>query len=383
MAFCTQCGSKLNDGAAFCGQCGAKVKENFSYSKNTENNYSDFKNNYSVYEVFDSPESVSSKLLKFTDKLLGNSASNYAIISNFIITDVSIIFNNNEYPFEQISVLTPSGDLSSDLFGKGYYYGSVTTCINGVKYTLNCSKDKKLRLFYTAIKANEHIELKSNRQMLQYICMLNCYLLKVESSIRNLPVTFDKENTYKEFSVCNEKVIIDPNVQISDSSKELINNYTYAQDSLNEFYKKTNAIPNKGYNRIPSVLTKIVELMTDLDENPTRAIEQYNLNLREQQEREEQRKLEELERQQSGYYDNSSSGGFLSSVLSTAAGVAIGNNISNRRNNSKQNSGKAYYTCPISCKYEYRRGGVPYCRLSTKYLNSPEPEKCGHGRRIK
>lgn len=25
MAFCTKCGSKLNDGAVFCGQCGAKV----------------------------------------------------------------------------------------------------------------------------------------------------------------------------------------------------------------------------------------------------------------------------------------------------------------------------------------------------------------------
>ena len=36
MAFCTQCGSKLNDGAAFCGQCGAKVKDDSSYSKSTK-----------------------------------------------------------------------------------------------------------------------------------------------------------------------------------------------------------------------------------------------------------------------------------------------------------------------------------------------------------
>ena len=376
MAFCTQCGSKLNDGAAFCGQCGAKVKDDSSYSKSTKNNYSDFKQNYSVYEVFDSSNSISSKVFKFTDKVLEKLAANSKTISNFIITDRSIIFNNNEYPFEQISVLTPGGSLSFDILSKEYSYGYVSTYINGIQYTLNCSKDKKMKFFFAAVKANEHIELKSNRQMLLYICMLNCFILKAELSIRNLPVIYDEENIYDEFAFCNKRVIIDSNVQISDSDKELINNYTYAQESLNDFYKKTNAIPDLGYNRNPSTLIKIVELMTDSDENPTRAIEQYNLNLREEQARDEQRRREELERQQSGYYDSSSSGGFLSSVLSTAAGVAIGNRASQRKQSKKQSLwGTAM--CPWGQKAKKYDSSAPDFMTIRCNISCPMYTQCG------
>ena len=39
MAFCTQCGSKLNDGAAFCGKCGAKVCSGAPQSQSTNNGF--------------------------------------------------------------------------------------------------------------------------------------------------------------------------------------------------------------------------------------------------------------------------------------------------------------------------------------------------------
>ena len=39
MAFCTQCGSKLNDGAAFCGKCGAKVCAGVPQSQSTNNGF--------------------------------------------------------------------------------------------------------------------------------------------------------------------------------------------------------------------------------------------------------------------------------------------------------------------------------------------------------
>ena len=39
MAFCTQCGSKLNDGAVFCGQCGAKVFSGTAQSQSTNNGF--------------------------------------------------------------------------------------------------------------------------------------------------------------------------------------------------------------------------------------------------------------------------------------------------------------------------------------------------------
>ena len=206
--------------------------------------------------------------------------------------------------------------------------------------------------------------------------MLNCFILKAELSIRNLPVIYDEENIYDEFAFCNKRVIIDSNVQISDSDKELINNYTYAQESLNDFYKKTNAIPDLGYNRNPSTLIKIVELMTDSDENPTRAIEQYNLNLREEQARDEQRRREELERQQSGYYDSSSSGGFLSSVLSTAAGVAIGNRASQRKQSKKQSLwGTAM--CPWGQKAKKYDSSAPDFMTIRCNISCPMYTQCG------
>lgn len=39
MAFCTQCGNKLNDGAAFCGKCGAKVCTGTPQSQSTNNGF--------------------------------------------------------------------------------------------------------------------------------------------------------------------------------------------------------------------------------------------------------------------------------------------------------------------------------------------------------
>ena len=39
MAFCTQCGNKLNDGAAFCGQCGAKVFSGTAQSQSANNGF--------------------------------------------------------------------------------------------------------------------------------------------------------------------------------------------------------------------------------------------------------------------------------------------------------------------------------------------------------
>lgn len=391
--FCTNCGTRLNEQDRFCVNCGSKVGSYTSPLPSDNSNQAHFVPtvNYSMYEVFDSSSSISSKIHKMTDKLLAKMNANTVTVSNFIITDRSIIFDNNEYLFEQMSVLFPSGDLSPDIFGGEYLYGYISTYINGVQYIFNYSKEKRLSFFRAVTKANDNIELKSKKQMLQYIRMLYCLILNLYSAIYKLPIEFDENDKFDELIAYNRKVKINPDTQISDVDKELITEYTLALEKANEFYKKTNAIPNKGYNRRPDILSKIVEFMTDSDTDTEEAIRKYNQKLLEDQLYEEQRRQEELERQQNGYYDQPQGGGFISGVLKTAAGVAIGNSVSNKlgTKSNKQSSGKtsysseARYCCRTGCKFQYSECGMPRCRISNEWSNRPAPEKCGYGLRYR
>ena len=390
--FCTNCGTRLNEQDRFCVNCGSKVGSYTSPLPSDNSNQAHFVPtvNYSMYEVFDSSSSISSKIHKMTDKLLAKMNANTVTVSNFIITDRSIIFDNNEYLFEQMSVLSPNGSFSTDLSGE-YMYGYIYTNISGVNYYFNCSKDKQMKFFLTATKANDNIELKSRRQMLQYILMLCCFILKADYKIRTLPVVYDEENQFDEFLAFNKRVKIKPNETISDEDRKLIDDYTYVQEKLNDFYKKTNAIPNVGRNRHFGVLAEIVNYMTDSDTDTEEAIRKYNQKLLEDQLYEEQRRQEELERQQNGYYDQPQGGGFISGVLKTAAGVAIGNSVSNKlgTKSNKQSSGKtsysseARYCCRTGCKFQYSECGMPRCRISNEWSNRPAPEKCGYGLRYR
>lgn len=385
--FCKNCGANLTNDSRFCGKCGIKVSvdttnnplTNYYPSNNTSSQ------NYTIYEVFDSSDKLSSKIYKLTDKLLAKMDAKTVTVSNFIITDRSIIFNNNEYLFEEITVLSPYGTFATNLSGD--YIGHIYTNINGIQYHFNCSKDKQLKLFFEAIRANDKIELKSKRQMLQYILMLCCFIFKASFKFRTLPVIYEEENKFDEFLAFNKRVKIKPNETINDEDRKLIENYTYIQEKLNDYYKTTNAIPNVGSNRHFNVLAEIINYMTDSDTDTEEAIKKYNQKLLEDKLYEEQRRQEELERQQNGYYDQPRSGGILSGVLKTAAGVAIGNSVSNKlssKSNKKASiNTTARYTCKTGCKFRYYEYGVPRCRISNEWSNRPAPEKCGYGLRYR
>ena len=120
----------------------------------------------------------------------------------------------------------------------------------------------------------------------------------------------------------------------------------------------------------------------DLMDLPDYSLKQALLDFRNYEaERQAQQDAEDAARREARQANGEPS--LLGGVLKTAAGVAIGNKISNRRSSVKQDSGRAYYMCPIGCKFKYSEHGVPRCRLSTAWSNSPEPEKCGHGHRYR
>lgn len=171
--------------------------------------------------------------------------------------------------------------------------------------------------------------------------------------------------------------MIDKTGEATAEQKLWIARYNEVIGHLNNYFKEENPINNLGHNREPETLEKLINSMIGFETDMDAVIKRYNESLR----LEEMRKQEEWARQCEARENGD--GGFLSSVLSTAAGVAIGNKISNRRSSVKQDSGRAYYMCPIGCKFKYSEHGVPRCRLSTAWSNSPEPEKCGHGHRYR
>lgn len=74
-------------------------------------------------------------------------------------------------------------------------------------------------------------------------------------------------------------------------------------------------------------------------------------------------------------------GSIIEDVVKIGVGVATVATATSKLKQSRQREEKKYYTCPISCKFEYRKHGMPRCRLSTD--DRCHPEKCGHGRRYR
>lgn len=129
------------------------------------------------------------------------------------------------------------------------------------------------------------------------------------------------------------------------------------------------------------VCTYIINYMskssTCLIDDAISAYLEYLQKQQEQRDEEARRRAEEarqrrLEREESGYYDQPSGGGFLSSMLSTAGGVALGNKITeNSRKKERKKELQWHYTCSISCPYRGKDYGPTRCRK--------DPSTCGHG----
>lgn len=318
--FCSKCGTRLDDTANFCSECGNRIQHNTAQSSHNAQP----KNNYTMYEAFDATDDTATKIGGFFNRIL-SSPDDPITLTKFVLTDRSIITDQGEYSYQQMTVIAPSSSFIYNLLGGGYTFGYIRTFINGKEYSLKFGRQNILRFSLAAILANEKIQLSSTKQKLQCANMMYAYLLHANDKIRKLPVTYEglervkttendasaqyqnttaeRESTsfvppaegkepYSEFVQCNYQVTVNPGAQLTMEEQQLIENYGYVQRLLNEFFKKHNPISNAGQNRSPFILGDIINFMTDEDTNASAAIAKYNEEVRRKLENERRANLE-------------------------------------------------------------------------------------------
>lgn len=169
MSFCTQCGNKLNDGAAFCGKCGAKVCTGMPQSQSTNNGFFN-KLNSTVQKAMNGAQQVVSDL---SGSQSANTSSNntshtmYEVFTpalglgkKFIFTENSLIYGSAEYAYSeltQINITNPPRPMSN---------GVAQTNANSKYLTLAFEYSQKERFASAVTYANEQIassnEVKQN-----------------------------------------------------------------------------------------------------------------------------------------------------------------------------------------------------------------------------
>ena len=159
MAFCTQCGSKLNDGAAFCGKCGAKVCAGVPQSQSTNNGFFN-KLNSTVQKAVNGAQQVVSDLSGNQSNSNSNNTSHtmYEVFTpalglgkKFIFTENSLIYGSAEYCYAeltQINIVNPPRPISN---------GVAQTRANGKCLTLAFEYSQKERFASALTYANEQI----------------------------------------------------------------------------------------------------------------------------------------------------------------------------------------------------------------------------------
>lgn len=210
---------------------------------------------------------------------------------------------------------------------------------NGEKIFLYCG-GQSLKFANAAIRANEKIKPKSEIETIKYIYMMTHYLETVENSILdNLPefiFTWKHSQYYEdnEFSelpgVLDRKINIFNEILLDKETRLCLQDYKYIQQLLNNTYKKINAIPEVF--RSASDLKRIIKYMeesNDLVSAIYKVHEENEINEKRYEEEKRQREEEQL-RKESESYEESSGGGFLSSLIRQGIESA---NISRHRGN--------------------------------------------------
>ena len=341
--YCPKCGTIISDWANFCSKCGTRI-----YGENSGKQDAQPNNAYSMYEVFDSTNAVSSKINGFFDRLLSTEDAN-TTLNRFTLTDSSIITDFGEIPYDRVTVLAPTG-INNKAFGEGVSAGAVYTTIDGVRYQLYYTTQDAMRFYLAAIYANERIKKTSKRQLMQCMCMYYAYLINAKVLIKKLPVRFDgeltaeesqanfesflsrvqtagnenpwdlmfkedispamKEEPFDEFFVCSNRVMVMDDTVLSPENQRLVDTYTKIQEKFNQFLKENNPIPNSGQNRSPYTLGPLIDLMEDSDPDASAAIVKYNEKIRLEKEMEERAAARRAaERRSSGGYSQDSYSG--------------------------------------------------------------------------
>lgn len=378
--FCKNCGNPLRDGANFCGTCGQKVTATAetSCTEQTPSNNT----RYSMYEVFNFPESSILKagsgifwgLSNAIAKVMYHNHPNalasyesfrdnqtYQSVRSYIITDRSIIISGTEFLYKDMMIFSPKSDM-------------ITFKINDVTYSLISSLEERHKVYYALFRANSSFPLLFPRTKLKYANMAYYFMNQVKWVYRKVPyITYDGNRVFNELWQTYQMKLVDKTGEATAEQRFWIEKYNQVAQMLDDFFKQENPICNNGFNREPETLEKIINMMSDLETDMNAVVLRYNRQLQmddiAQQERIERKAMErEMNR--------SNGGGFAGRTLSTAAGVVIGNKLSNTSKPKREE--QHFYSCLLSCPYEYKVCGVPKCRLQPNGM-TPDPSKCGHG----
>lgn len=187
MAFCTQCGAQLNDGAVYCGKCGAKKTSLTSTSEIFIQTPQQANQNYTLYETFDNPESETLKTVaktfgELTDAMAKVMYHNHPkalesyesfkndkqnkkdiMVRKFTITDKSIIFDGKEIGYDELMIFCPKDN-------------SVKFTIDNKIYWLSYKLKDRHRLYYSLHKANSFFPKTSLYKKLRYASMAYQFL---------------------------------------------------------------------------------------------------------------------------------------------------------------------------------------------------------------
>jgi len=345
--FCSKCGNKVNDNDKFCSKCGGKIElsktnsilSGFQKMFETVNSVQpDVHQQYdkSKYEVFE----------EFFSKIM------FVGQCYFVITDRSLIYENNEYPFEQLTpIQIPEGQ---------FVLHDPKTTVNGkeIKLVIEQEAKERERFVSVAMRANQKIRLnglKSIKEKLEYILMLqSCighfadhrYFINDEKWPHTLGenrIFVSNEENDKMYPELPSYFKFDESKyqELPEYEKKLVQEYMYGQELINQFYAETNILSKE--NREVNI-SHILKYLEEGDKDANAAVERYKEfkkqeAIREAIENERKRAINEA-RREAGLDEPSSGPGFLSRTLSTAAGVALGNRMSGGGHREK----KSYYS---------------------------------------
>lgn len=379
--FCSKCGNKVKDDAKFCCKCGAKIEKSALTSalldlkkivetqlnapSQTETQYD--KSAYEMFEEF------------YYKPLLGAKKC-------FAITDRSIIYENKEYPLSQLTVIDiPKGEF--------VLYQPKTMTLDGkeIEFWIEPQQEYRERFMSVALRTNQKIKLNSIKDKLIYVNTLwNCrenfsshQYSPTGKPINNRSISFcirfmsdkEQETAYPEIKEYCYAINKKQSEGLPEYEQKILQEMMFAQELLNNFYAETPILSKE--NRICN--TKVlIEHLNENDVDANAAAVRYFEKVEEERElenlRAQMRREENEERRAMGIEEepSSSGSGFLSNMLSTAAGVAIGNKMSGVGSNKpKKTFYKYYYICSSSC---------PYSSYSTNSRRcTKEPSTCGRG----
>lgn len=298
--FCTNCGNEIQDGANFCGNCGARVSN---------------EDVYGLDETFTSPKSKL-KILESPNV--------------FTFRDYGVEYNGR---FLEYSRMTPIVYPRVNGTFEFMHIECVCRYADQFDVTFKVSKEDKLRFLFACILANQYIKRVTPLQNVMYIHLLEKYKADVKQVISNMPVRFIPTDKFPEVLDSYDVEIVEGAI-ISETNKNLIENYTCVLNLLNSIYAETNIItkPRRENNFIYVMQASMSDSTQDVRSVEDRCCQAIIKNEQEMNDPEFQRKCDQFwqdweEKRQARKEARHQTFGDVAKI---AIGTAIGNKFSGK-----------------------------------------------------